>query len=131
MLIYRVEKDGVGPFHWLDENSDETLLDFNDSILEQGYKYPTIYEDFKRGANYYNPKQHKNFYCGCIDFNQVLFWFDWNILDYMNTIGFKINIYDVPESAIVMGLSKKQLFFDKKRAKLLQSNSVYDFIENF
>lgn len=127
MIVYRLEYKGIGPFNAADQIDLDAL---NDHIYEiekecNWKKYPTMLEDFNKP---YREKYHKNYITACISFDQLVYWFDLNLLDILCEKGFYIAEYEVQEKNLIIGYSKTQVFFDKKRSVLISKKNVYDYL---
>lgn len=99
MLIYRVERLGLGPYY---KRPIENMLWAHDSPKT----HPTPYEE--RIADL------PDFRCGSITLDHLKIWFKgWR--NKLRMAGFRLKVYEIPHKYVRIG--DKQLIFDKDFAK--------------
>jgi hypothetical protein len=111
--IYRLEKNGIGPYCYDDESN--AYYNFKNKLHDahDGLDHPSMAEDLD--TEVYLKVRSNKFVCGCINFDTLCDWFDGfieELLDY----GFSIVEYIMPKESIIYGHSKIQVFFDKNKS---------------
>jgi hypothetical protein len=96
MLVYRYEKDGIGPFGYLMKSQYES--DALCDVIQQwsGDAHPNYVYDCKLSGI-----DVDTLLCGVLSITELRHWFPNPAI--MRKLGFAVMVYDVPPSAVYQG----------------------------
>lgn len=102
MIVYRIEKDGVGPYR----NWDIDLIDMTgEDNVHNDSNHPSPWEDAEISSI------TMDYLCACPSLEKLREWFD-GYLEILDENGF--NIYRIKVKKRILGKSKRQCFFKKE-----------------
>ncbi len=107
MLVYRVEKNGRGPYT---DSGMERMSNAHNASAE----HP---------LSWWDCGTQNGFVCGFVSIGTFKSWFGEFISDLIDA-DFKLSTYEVDCKYIKFGESTKQLVFDKTHAHLMESVSI-------
>ena len=127
MLVYRLEITSFGPYSgWVpgDIRLSKTYQDFLYRHCNTK-RYPGWYTD-----NIMKP--NSNYNAACPTEKKLLSWFGKRLLNFLakhhNNCS-QVIVYDVPETFVITGTSKKQCACDKTNAQIVNIYSVKQFLQ--
>lgn len=115
MLIYRVEKNGIGPYNTYHPDLTEMKIQHNKAENRPGIKIDTDYD--------INEENVKHYRCAFHDIESLKNWFKGYRM-MLNRAGFVMNVYDVPAKYVRVANSTMQLAFYYDFAKLVKTSKV-------
>lgn len=116
MLIYRVEKNGIGPYNNYHSDLRHMRIEHNkDSENRPSIKIDTDYDIHSDNIDFYK--------CGFHDVDSLKDWFK-GYRRTLNRAGFVMSVYDVPAKYVRLSNSLRQLAYQCNFAKLVKTSKV-------
>jgi hypothetical protein len=105
MLIWRIERDELGPFHH--ENDSITL---DPDRHRHAFRLPAPDNDL----GFHCRAERQMWHYACDSAEQLLLWFE-SVLDYLTERNFRVVVFSVPPHAVKLGTY--QVAFQRSQAK--------------
>jgi hypothetical protein len=121
MIVYRIEKDGTGPYgylshsQWFELNIAHRDVENHPSFGVDLYGVDGLTDD--------------SLITGCPTLNELLVWFD-NWIGFLLDEGFQVYAIEVDDWGVKWGKSKKQVFFNENAIKSKTTIDIVDYIES-